>query len=217
MLFKKLTTGALIITAITACSDNTGTIEIAGEKQVSESVAVPATAPTMAPVNEEKMALYTSKSMEVTSQVEAIDYQSRIVTLMDEDGQTVTFTASDDARNLDQVAVGDTVYAEYIQSISLHLVAAEGVEPAEAVVAVAARSEEGEMPGLAAVETIVEVSTVEEINIENNTFKLKDANGVITEHVARDPENLKKSAVGDALVVTYTKAMAISVEKASAE
>jgi hypothetical protein len=109
--------------------------------------------------------------VEVTSQVEAIDYQSRIVTLMDEDGQIVTFTASDDARNRDQVAVGDTVYAEYIQSISLHLVAAEEVEPAEAVVALAARSEEGEVSGLGAVETIVEVSTVQEINIDNNPFK----------------------------------------------
>ena len=58
---------------------------------------------------------------------------------------------------------------------------------------------------------------VEEINLEDNTFKLKGPSGEITEYVAQDPENLKKAAVGDLVVITYTEAIAISVEKATAE
>ena len=219
MLFKKIATGALLITAITACSDNNtqveAEIEIVTQPQESQSVLKSVAAPAVA--NEEKPALYTSQSVMVTAQVEAIDQQSRVVTLIAEDGKTVTFTASEDARNLGQVAVGDIVHAEYIQSISLQVVAAENVEPLVAEAAAVVQSEEGEMPGLAALDTIVKVLTVEEINIENNTFKLKDVDGVVSEYVARDPENLKKSAVGDALVATYTKAVAISVEKATAE
>jgi hypothetical protein len=64
--------------------------------------------------------------------------------------------------------------------------------------------------------TIV-ISTVEEINVDANTFKLKGPDGVVTEYVARNPENLKRSKVGDLVVVTETTAMAITVEKAPAE
>lgn len=222
MLFKKLATSALLITAITACSDNNIKAEAEAVSQPpqtlsQENQSMPTQAAAPALASEEKPALFTSQSVMVTAKVEAIDHESREVTLMAEDGKTVTFTAREDARNLGQVAVGDIVHAEYVQSISLQIVAAENVEPLAAEVAAVVQSEEGEMPGLAALDTVVKVLTVEEINIENNTFKLKDVDGVISEYVARDPENLKKSAVGDVLVATYTKAMAISVEKATAE
>jgi Cu/Ag efflux protein CusF len=222
MLFKKLATSALLITAITACSDNNikteaETVSQSPEIQSQENQSVTTQTAASALASEEKPALFTNQSIMVTAHVEAIDQQSRVVTLMAEDGKTVTFTASEDARNLGQVAVGDIVHAEYIQSISLQVVAAENVEPLVAEVAAVVQSEQGEMPGLAALDTIVKVLTIEEINIENNTFKLKDADGVVSEYVARDPENLKKSAVGDALVASYTKAVAISVEKATAE
>ena len=60
-------------------------------------------------------------------------------------------------------------------------------------------------------------ATVEEINLENNTFKLKGPSGEVQEYVARDPENLKKAEVGDLVVITYTEAVAISVEKTTGE
>ena len=60
-------------------------------------------------------------------------------------------------------------------------------------------------------------ATVEEINIEANTFKLKGPAGEIREYEARDPENLKKADVGDLVVITYSEAIAISVEKTTAE
>ena len=60
-------------------------------------------------------------------------------------------------------------------------------------------------------------ATVEEINLENNTFKLKGPSGEVQEYVARDPENLKKAEVGDLVVITYTAAVAISVEKTTGE
>jgi len=83
--------------------------------------------------------------------------------------------------------------------------------------AVAARSELGEMPGMAAVDSQVVTATVEEINLENNTFKLKYPSGEINEYVAQDPENLRKAEVGDMVVITYTEAIAISVEKTMPE
>ena len=64
--------------------------------------------------------------------------------------------------------------------------------------------------------TIV-VATVEEINLEMNTFKLKGPDGEVTEYVARNPENLRRSAVGDLVVITTTESVAITVEEQPAD
>ena len=61
------------------------------------------------------------------------------------------------------------------------------------------------------------LETVEEINLEANTFKLKGPEGVIEEYAAMNPENLKRAAVGDLVIITMTEAVAISVEAGPAE
>lgn len=170
-----------------------------------------------APSPQEKPAFAASTSTMVTAKVAAINHETREVTLKQNDGSSIDFIASEEARNLDQVSVGDLVTAEYIESISIEVLASDDPQAAQLEVTAAARSEKGEMPGAVVVETQVEVATVEAINIEANTFKLKSADGSITEYNARNPENLKKSAVGDIVVTTYTQAMALSVKKAPAK
>ena len=165
----------------------------------------------------DKPSLSTSQTVVVTAQVEAINHETREVTLRGPEGNNVSFVASEEARNLDQVQVGDTVIAEYKQDLSIQVIAGDGTAPGAGELSAMTRTAEGEMPGLAAVNTTVVSATVEEINLEANTFKLKGPNGVVNEYVARDPENLKKAAVGDLVVITYTEAIAIAVQKTEAE
>ena len=54
-------------------------------------------------------------------------------------------------------------------------------------------------------DAVVITATVEEINIEANTFKLKGPAGEIREYEARDPENLKKAEVGDLVVINNNR------------
>ena len=169
-----------------------------------------------APVTD-KPSMYTSQTVIVTAMVEAINHETREVTLRGPEGKTVDFVASEDARNLPQVNVGDIVMAEYVQSMSIEVFANDGTVPGAGELAIAGRTEEGEMPGLTAIDAVVITAIVEEINIEANTFKLKGPSGEIKEYTARDPENLKKAEVGDLVVITYTEAIAISVEKTTAE
>ena len=133
------------------------------------------------------------------------------------EGNTVSFVASEEARNLPQVKVGDIVMTEYVQTMSIEVFANDGSEPAAGELTVAGRSKEGEMPALTAIDAVVVTATVEEINLEANTFKLKGPSGAIKEYTARDPENLKKAEVGDIVVITYSEAIAISVEAVTAE
>jgi len=158
-----------------------------------------------------------SQTMVVSAVVEAIDHETRVVTVRKPDGEAITFTASEEARNLGQVSVGDVLVAEYVEKVSIDVIANDGLEPEAAGAAAMARAKEGEMPGVAVMDSTIVISTVEEINIEANTFKLKGPDGVVTEYVARNPENLKRSKVGDLVVITVTEAMAIAVEKAPAE
>lgn len=165
----------------------------------------------------EKLSFFASQTTTVTAVVEAIDHETREVTLRLRDDELVTFTASEEARNLDQVAVGDIVNAEYVESISVEVVANQGMEPGAGEIAAIARTEKGEMPGVAAMETQIVTATVEDINLEKNTFKLKGPDGTVNEYVARNPDNLRRAAVGDLVVITTTQAVAISVEPGPAE
>lgn len=165
----------------------------------------------------ERPSLYTSNKVVVTSEVEAINHETREVTLKGADGESVTFTASDEARNLGQVSVGDVVTAEYVQSITVDVMPNDGTEPGVGEVAAMGRSPEGEMPGVVAMESQVVTAVLHEINLETNSFKLREANGRINEYAARDPENLKRVVVGDLVIITYTEAVAISVEERAAE
>ncbi len=165
----------------------------------------------------EKPSFSASQSTNITARVEAIDHETRVVTLRGPEGNAVTFTASEEARNLDQVSVGDIVNAEYVESISIEVVANEGMEPGAGELAAMARTEKGEMPGVAAMDAQIVTATVEDINLEKNTFKLKGPDGTVSEYVARNPDNLRRAAVGDLVIITMTESVAISVEPGPAE
>jgi hypothetical protein len=161
----------------------------------------------------ERPYFHASESQTISAAVEAINHETREVTVLDADGLPITFVASEEARNLGQVAVGDIIYAEYINSITVEVIANEGMEPENAEMAALARTKEGEMPGVVAMDTQIATAVVEEINIEANTFKLRDVDGVIAEYVARNPDNLKRAKVGDLVVMTFTQAVAVTVEE----
>lgn len=165
----------------------------------------------------ERPSFSASQTMMTSAVVESIDHETRVVALRRVDGEEIVFTAGEEVRNLEQVAVGDTLVAEYVETIDIAVFANDGMEASAATAEAMVRAEEGEMPGFAAMDTTVMTATVEEINIENNTFKLKQADGTIQEYVARNPDNLKRAKVGDLVVTTVSTAVAIAVEKQAAE
>lgn len=164
---------------------------------------------------EEKPAIFASRSVQMTAQVEAINHETREVTLRGPQGNTVSLIVGEEARNLGQVQVGDLVNAEYVQSLSIEVMAGDGSEPGAGGLTAAARAPEGDMPGAVVMDTQVVTASVEEIDLENNTFKLKFPDGAVQQFTARDPENLKRADVGDMVIITTTEALALSVENAS--
>jgi len=158
-----------------------------------------------------------SQTSTMSAVVEAIDHETRVVTLRKPDGEEITFTATDDVRNLDQVKVGDVLMAEYTESLSIEVMANDGMGADAAAASAMARTKKGDMPGVAAMDSTIVTATVEEINLEKNTFKLQGPDGDINEYVARNPDNLRRAQVGDLVVFTVTESVVVTVEEPPAD
>jgi hypothetical protein len=159
-----------------------------------------------------KPGMFVSQTSTMNAVVEAIDHEARLVTLRREDGTSVTLTPSPDVRNLDQVDVGDVLHVEYQQSVTIQVADLDNMDPAAAEVAGITRSEAGEMPAMAAVDTRVLLARVVAIDIPNMTYKLELPDGMVNEYVALVKENLEMAAVGDTVVVEVTEMITAVVE-----
>lgn len=170
----------------------------------SETAEMPAAGSEEKPsVNEEVLI-----TMEAT--VTAINQETREVTLKDADGETVTFVADDEVRNLAQVEVGDKLTVQYLEGVNIEIVDKD-TELGTQEVSAGARAEPGEKPAGAAVTETSVVLLIEAIDLENETVTLKNANGESKTVVPHNPENLKKVAVGDKVKITYTEGVAMKV------
>lgn len=171
-----------------------------------------------AAAREKPITVSDSASVEVSARVKAIDYATRVVTLVDADGESLEFVAGPEIRRLNEVRVGDSVRAEYVVSLLAELrppTAEEAANPIE-VIAIKGRTPSGQTPaGGAGIATRI-VTTVESVSVPNMRVTLKGPMGDTTTVRARNPENIRKLSIGDTIVITYTEAMGVSLVKAGA-
>jgi len=164
-----------------------------------------------------KPQIFEENLVTVKATVSAIDHDTRMVTLTGEDGEEVDFLAGEEIRNLDQVEVGDTVTAQFYQSVAVEVRKPEGSMRVEGT-AGGGRAEAGEKPRANYMEEITVVAVVQSIDRDNQSVVLKGIGesgiGLETVHVA-NPANLENVEVGDQVVITYLEALAISVEEGS--
>jgi hypothetical protein len=156
-----------------------------------------------------------SETVKMTATVVLIDMSSRDVVLIDSQGKMHKVNVSDQARNLDQVKVGDKVTAEYTEAISLQLKkrgTADG-PPASAQEAVI-RSPKGMMPGGAAGRKVTAFATVVAVNAKTQFVTLRGPLGNEYDLQVLDPAQFKAVTKGDQVEVVYTEAFAISVQPA---
>ncbi|HEY2462626.1 MAG TPA: hypothetical protein VGI32_01085 [Steroidobacteraceae bacterium] len=152
-------------------------------------------------------------TLRMTATVLSIDMGSRDVLLMDAQGKLLTVNVSDQARNLDQVRVGDKLTAEYTEAISLQLKkrGSAGGSPAitdEALV----RSPKGAKPAGAVGRKVTAIATVVAVNTEKQFITLRGPQGNEYDLQVRDPAQFTAVKKGDEVEVVYTEAMALAVE-----
>jgi hypothetical protein len=168
-------------------------------------------------VASEKPSFSATRTVQLTASVVAVDREARTITLQGPEGNTQTLQADPESNNIDKIEIGDTVNVEFVQNMTIEVFANDGMEPGAAVMAAKGTNKEGETPAAMEMITTVATATVEDINIEANTFKLKWPGGEVVEYEAQNPENLKKADVGDLVVTTQTEAIILTLNEVPAE
>jgi hypothetical protein len=166
-------------------------------------------------VSTEKPSFSATQTVQLTASVVGIDREANTVTLKGPEGNSQTLEAQ--PYNMKMIDIGDTVNVEYVQNMTIEVFANDGMEPGAGILGATAENVEGETPAAMEMVTTVATATVEEINIEANTFKLKWPDGEIEEYEAQNPENLKKADVGDLVVTTFTEAIALTLNEVTDE
>jgi hypothetical protein len=154
----------------------------------------------------------------VSAIITDIDTETREITLEGGLGNSITLTVGPDVTRFDEFKVGDLVAATYVSSISGELRAPTEAELAEPIVeldagAVASADME---PGAAIGRSVRAVCTVEGMNRITRTVMLKDPDGDFHLIDDVDPAKMAGVSLGDTVIVTYTEAFALTLEKQAA-
>jgi hypothetical protein len=147
-----------------------------------------------------------------SAEVKAINMKTRTVALQGADGSTFKVHAGEEVRNLAQVKKGDVVTVTYYQSLAYEIKKPEKGKPGVVATQKVARAKPGEKPAAAGETVITITGTITAIDKTAMTVMVRGPKGNTVTVKARDPEKLDRVAVGDLVELTYTEAVAISVE-----
>jgi len=151
----------------------------------------------------------------LTATVDAIDYKTRVVTLVQKDGSSLTFKVADRFPNLDKVQKGDIVKATYYESAAIVVRKPDGQPTTETTEAVQV-AQRGHKPESTVVRAVTSVATVTAIDYKKRMVTLQRSDGTSsTIHVGPEVKRLNDVKKGDQVVVEVTEALAVSVQKAA--
>jgi hypothetical protein len=151
----------------------------------------------------------------LTAEVTAVNLDKREVTLKGPEGNEVTITVGESVKRLDEVKVGDMVRADYLVSIAgeLRKPTAEEAKNPLMIMDAAGRAPKDEMPAAGVARRFKVVTTIEALDRRNETVTVKGPMGRYLTFRVADPERLTKVHIGENIVIVYTEALAISLEK----
>jgi ribosomal protein S17 len=147
--------------------------------------------------------------------VEAIDKDKQTVTIK---GPKRTLTVRvQDPKKLDAIKVGDPVIGKYYEAIAFEVKKPGSATPGVTTQQAVASSQPGATPAGVAGEQITITATVAAIDRKAHTVTIKGPEGNSETVKARDPKNLDALNVGDLVEITYTRALAVALDKSAAK
>jgi hypothetical protein len=151
----------------------------------------------------------------VTASVESIDYTNREITLKGPLGNEETFIVDKRVKRFGEIKVGDNIAADYYVSIAAELRKPTPEEEKHPIVVLdgLAKAPESTAPAAGGLRRIKVVTTIEGLNRPMQTLTVKGPLGRYHTVRVEDPSNLPKMRIGDNIVVVYTEALAVSLEK----
>ena len=151
----------------------------------------------------------------LTAEVTAINPATREVTLKGPQGNELTVQAGPEVKRFDEVKVGDYVRVDYLIAVAAEVRPPTPEESQHPLVVMdaAGRASNDSAPAGGVGRMLKVVTTIEGLNRPEQTVTVKGPLGhYLTAHVA-DPNRLTQVHIGDTVVIVYTEAMAVSLEK----
>ena len=149
----------------------------------------------------------------VRGTVAAVDKDAGTVTLKGPKGRTVTIEVKD-KQKLDMIKVGDPVVAAYVEAVAFRVQkAGSGATPGVTTQETRISSRPGETPAGAVGREVTATVTITALDKKARTVTVKGPQGGTETIKAKDPKNLEGLKVGDMVEITYTQALAISLDK----
>jgi hypothetical protein len=145
--------------------------------------------------------------------IDAVDKTNRTVTLKGPRGGTVTLDVKD-PKKLDSVAVGDPVVAAFIEALAIQVKKVPGATPGARVTEARASSAPGETPSGAVGREVVVTAQITAVDRQAQTVTIKGPRGNTETIKVKDPKNLTGVEAGDTAELTYTQALAVTLDRA---
>jgi hypothetical protein len=166
---------------------------------------------TLARAEEEKPTFHAWKTSTVTSKVKAVDQKTRMVTLVNDTGEEVTFRADQRIKNLKQVKPGDIVTATVTEELSARILKPGESVPVASEGSALATAPVGAKPAGYTAKEVYVVATIAAIDKEKMIVTLKGPKGEAFPVKAKEKENVEKLAIGDNVEIHATKTLAVDV------
>lgn len=142
--------------------------------------------------------------------VTAINHETREVTLKNNAGEEKSFVIGKEARNLDQVNVGDIVTIKKAEGIAVRLYPAAAAAKGRVEKTGISRSDLGQKPHVSITRHVELTGKVAELDRTTRVATLDGKKGTLTLTVA-DDVNLDEVNIGDVVRVEYVEILSITV------
>jgi Cu/Ag efflux protein CusF len=159
-----------------------------------------------------------AQSKEVTSEiktqsgvVEAIEAQSRSVTIRKPDGTVVTTVAGPEVKRFEEIKVGDKVNARYYENLVIRL--KKPGEPEVDSLTKGTTGSEQTLPGGTKARQLTITATIAAIDASVPSITFTGPNGGRYTSKVQDPAALAKVKVGDKVEIVWTEAVLVSLER----
>ncbi|TLD44723.1 MAG: hypothetical protein FAZ92_03018 [Accumulibacter sp.] len=189
-------------------------LAVAAQQPATQPGAQPAIAQAMTAVGPGKFAGVLEAKVTLT--VEAIDKVGRTIVLKDDKGEQSKFVVGDQAKNFDQIKVGDLVVISYTQELLMTLVKGGGQLRERIDSGQQGTAAPGQMPGAFESKEVAFVADVQQVDRRKGTVTLRGALRTVTLKI-KDPQQLKLINKGDQVEGVFSEAMAIAVVPAGAK
>lgn len=157
----------------------------------------------------------TATILTIRGKVIAADKSQKLVTVQVPNGQKYTLKV-DNPYNLDAAVVGAGVIVRYYEVVSVRKKELGESLPSLSVNGGIVTAKAGAPPGAVAEEHLKAAVSVVQVDKTSGTVTIKGSDGSVETVKAKDPTVLSRLKAGDDLVITTSRATAISLEKVPA-